>query len=84
MKESNQVVVNQMKRNLPYAPKDFFNRLQQRLDRIDYTAQFANLYAEILTEDEMSKLIELYSSSTKSIANKCAIGVATHKVMFNN
>ncbi len=62
-----------MKRNLPYAPKEFFNRLQQRLDRIDYTAQFANLYAEILTEDEMNKLIELYSSSTNTKPIKYSI-----------
>lgn len=71
MQEANKVVVQQMKQNLPYAPNAFFARLQERFNQADYNSQLANIYAETLTEEELKKLIELYSSPVgKSIANK--------------
>lgn len=71
MQEANKVVIQQMKQNLPYAPNGFFTRLQQRFNQVDYNSQLANIYAETLSEEELKKLIELYSSPVgKSIANK--------------
>lgn len=71
MQEANKVVVQQMKQNLPYAPNAFFARLQERFNQADYNSQLANIYAETLTEEELKKLIELYSSPVgKSVANK--------------
>ena len=71
MQEANKVVIQQMKQNLPYAPNGFFTRLQQRFNQVDYNSQFANIYAETLTDEELKKLIELYSSPVgKSIASK--------------
>jgi hypothetical protein len=71
MQEANKVVVQQMKQNLPYAPNAFFARLQERFNQADYNSQLANIYAETLTEEELKKLIELYSSPVgKSIASK--------------
>lgn len=71
MQEANKVVIQQMKQNLPYAPDGFFTRLQERFNQVDYNAQLANIYAETLSEEELKKLIELYSSPVgKSIANK--------------
>lgn len=71
IQEANQVVVNQMKQNLPYAPYGFFNRLQERFNQVNYNSQLANLYAATLTEEELKKLIELYNSPIgKSIASK--------------
>lgn len=71
MQEANKVVVQQMKQNLPYAPNAFFARLQERFNQVDYNSQLANIYAETMTEEELKKLIELYSSPVgKSIASK--------------
>lgn len=71
MQEANKVVVQQMKQNLPYAPNAFFARLQERFNQADYNSKLANIYAETLTEEELKKLIELYSSPVgKSIASK--------------
>ena len=71
VQEANKVVVQQMKQNLPYSPNDFFSKLQQRFNQVDYNSQLANIYAETLTEEELKKLIELYSSPVgKSIASK--------------
>ncbi|ELA09524.1 hypothetical protein MOMA_03940 [Moraxella macacae 0408225] len=71
IQEANKVVIQQMKQSLPYAPKEFFNKLQQRLNQVDYTSQLANIYAETLTTEELQKLTELYSSPVgKSIAGK--------------
>lgn len=72
--QANQVGIETMRRNMPTVPNEFFVRLSKKLNAYDHETRLANLYAQVLSTDELNALINLYSSPAgKSLASKMGI-----------
>ena len=72
--QANQVGIETMRRNMPTVPNEFFERLSKKLNAYDHETRLANLYAQVLSTDELNALINLYSSPAgKSLASKMGI-----------
>ena len=72
--QANQVGIETMRRNMPTVPNEFFVRLSKKLNAYDHETRLANLYAQVLSVDELNALVDLYSSPTgKSLASKMGI-----------
>lgn len=80
-KQANQVGIELMRNNMPMAPNEFFVRLSENLNAYDYETSLANLYAQVLSTDELNALINLYSSPAgKSLASK--MGVLSQRLAY--
>lgn len=79
--QANQVGIETMRRNMPTVPNEFFVRLSKKLNAYDHETRLANLYAQVLSTDELNALINLYSSPAgKSLASK--MGVLSQRLAY--
>lgn len=79
--QANQVGIETMRRNMPTVPNEFFERLSKKLNAYDHETSLANLYAQVLSTDELNALINLYSSPAgKSLASK--MGVLSQRLAY--